>query len=117
MRWLAILTLALMQSATPHHTIFVVDKVLTKDEARTNSGGGVTASTQVHHTGPVVMAEFMKKCPSVSFTQDQAAADLILQTQSGATILSDSKGSVLYVSPAKTLKNMVKDVCGFVASH
>jgi len=60
------------------------------------------------------MAEFEKKCPAVSFTQDQSAADFVLQTQPGGTTLADLKGNVLYVSPAKNLGNMVKDVCGYI---
>ncbi len=115
---LAYLLLAALSQAPAHHTVFVVDKVTQTTEAHNAPfGGSVAASSGEHHSAPVVMAEFSKKCPAVSFTQDQASAEFILQTQSGSTILSDPKGAVLYVSPAKNLGNMVKDVCKFVSSH
>ncbi len=63
------------------------------------------------------MGEFSKRCPTVSFTESQPAAEYILRTQSGATTLTDLKGNIVYVSPAKTLKNMVKDVCVYISSH
>jgi hypothetical protein len=114
---LAIVLLALMfQTQTARHTIFVVDKVIQTAEAH-NKFGGVGASSGEHHTAPVVMAEFSKRCPAVSFTQNRATAEFVLETQPGSTTLTDAKGNVLYVSPAKRLKNMVKDVCGYVSGH
>ena len=102
----------------PRHTIFVVDKV-TQVATASNKALGTQAQLiqQDHHSAPVVMAEFSKKCPAVSFTQDQSVADFILQTQPGGSTLVDQKGTVLYVSPAKNLGSMVKDVCKFVSAR
>ena len=61
------------------------------------------------------MAEFSKRCPSVAFTTDRAKADYVLQTQPGGSILTTPNDDVLYISPAKTLGNMVKDVCAYIA--
>ncbi len=113
---LIVLAVFLWQAAPTHHTIFVVDKVTERAEAH-NTLGGVGASSGEHHSAPVVMSEFGKKCSIVTFTQDRSVADYILETQPGGSTLTDSKANVLYVSPAKTLKNMVKDVCGFVSAR
>ena len=102
------------QAGAPQHTVYVVDKVTDQAEARAAGHSDVIGD---HHSAPVVMGQFAKTCPTVHFTQDRAAADLILQTQRGSSVLSDAKGTVLYVSPAKTLKNMTKDVCGYISSH
>jgi hypothetical protein len=115
---IAYFLLAVFWQTPAHHTIFVVDKVT---QVSTASNQALGTQTQVmqqdHHSAPVVMAEFFKKCPAVSFTQDQSAADFVLQTQPGGSTLTDPKGSVLYVSPAKNLRNMVKDVCKFITSR
>ena len=103
-------------TGAPQHTVYVVDKVTAEAETKT-TGYSATAQTGEHHSAPVVMGQFAKTCPAVRFTQDRTAADLILQTQPGSSVLSDAKGTVLYVSPAKTLKNMTKDVCGYISSH
>jgi hypothetical protein len=115
---IAYFLLAALWQAPPHHTIFVVDKV-TQVSTASNKALGTQAQLiqQDHHSAPVVMAEFSKKCPAVSFTQDQSAADFILQTQPGGSTLTDPKGNVLYVSPAKNLGNMVKDVCKFISAR
>ncbi|RXH57651.1 hypothetical protein GRAN_0961 [Granulicella sibirica] len=97
--------------------LFVVDKVSAVAEEHAKPFQGIAASSGEHHTAPVVMAEFSKSCPKVTLTQDQQASFYTLQTQPGGSILADSKGTVLYVSPAKTLKNMVKDVCRYMGSH
>jgi hypothetical protein len=114
----ALLLLAFLgQNTSSRHIVFVVDKITQTAEAHNAPFGGAVASSGEHHSAPIVMAEFSKKCPVVSFTQDQTAADFILQTQSGGTTLADPKGNVLYVSPAKNLGNMVKDVCKFISSR
>ena len=112
---IAYFLLAALWQAPSHHKVFVVDKV-TQVSTASNKALGTQGQLiqQEHHSAPVVMAEFAKKCPAVSFTQDQSVADFVLQTQSGATTLADPKGNVLYVSPAKNLGNMVKDVCGYI---
>lgn len=102
------------QAGVPQHTVYVLDKVIDQAEAR---AAGHTDQIGDHHSAPVVMGQFAKTCPAVRFTQDRTAADLILQTQPGSSVLSDAKGAVLYVSPAKNLKNMTKDVCGYISSH
>jgi len=118
MRIAYLLLAAFLQNAPSHHTVFVVDKVTQVSEAHNAPfGGAVAASSGEHHSAPVVMAEFAKKCPAISFTQDQSLADFVLQTQPGGTILSDPKGAVLYVSPAKNLGNMVKDMCKFISGR
>jgi len=114
---LAIALFALIFQAQPtHHTIFVVDKVIQTAEAH-NKFGGIGTSSGEHHTAPVVMAEFSKRCKVVNFTKDRGNAEFVLETQPGSTTLTDAKGNVLYVSPAKKLKNMVKDVCKYVSEH
>jgi len=112
MRIAYLLLAAFWQNPHPH-VVFVVDKVTQTSESHATLGGPVNTVGE-HHSAPVVIAEFSKRCPVVSFTQDQSAADFVLQTQSGATTLADPKGNVLYVSPAKNLGNMVKDVCGYI---
>jgi hypothetical protein len=104
------------QTGVPQHSVYVVDKVTAETETKMTPYSG-TAETGEHHSAPVVMGQFAKTCPSVHFTQDRAVADLILQTQSGSSVLTDAKGNVLYVSPANTLKNMTKDVCRYISSH
>jgi hypothetical protein len=116
MRIALLLLVFLGQNAPPPHIVFVVDKITQTVEAH-NVPFGSAASAGEHHSAPVVMAEFSKKCPAVSFTQDRSMADFVLQTQPGGTILSDPKGNVLYVSPAKNLGSMVKDVCKFVSAR
>jgi hypothetical protein len=88
--------------------VFVVDKVTTLVSARQEAE---------HHSAPVVMSEFMKNCPNLSFTENQEDAEFVLKTQPGSSTLSNVKGDILYISPAKTLGNMVKDVCRFIAGH
>ena len=114
------LLLLLLQTASvapaTQRRVFVIDKVSQVGTAQ--SYGGVTKAQEgEHHSAPVVMAEFSKKCPTVVFTTDRETADLVLATQPGATSLADRKGDVLYVSPAKTLKNMTKDICGYISAH
>jgi hypothetical protein len=109
---LALVFFALYATSSSTHIVFVVDKV---QEVSKPDGSGVVASE--HHTAPVVMAEFAKRCPEVSFTKVRENADLTLETQSGASILSDAKGNVVYTSPAKSLSNMVKDVCRYIGTH
>ena len=70
-----------------------------------------------HHSAPVVMSEFMENCPNLSFTENQEDAEFVLKTQPGSSTLSNVKGDILYISPAKTLANMVKNVCTFIAAH
>jgi len=111
------LTLLLFLQSTPApRIVFVVDKVSQVGSARVY---GNSANTQEgeHHSAPVVMSEFSKRCPIVAFTKNKEAAEFILETQPGGSSLSNQKGDVLYVSPAKTLKNMTKDVCGYIAAH
>ena len=96
--------------------VFVVDKV-SQTVTTHDYGSAGKAQEGEHHSAPVVMAEFGKRCPIVSFTQNRDSAEFILQTQSGGSTLSNAKGDVLYVSPAKTLGNMVKDVCTYVTQH
>jgi hypothetical protein len=81
------------------------------------AGNAASTSEYEHHDAPVVMAEFSKRCPSVSFTQDRTVAEFVLEPQQGATSLINPKGDVLYVSPAKSMGNMVKDVCKYISSH
>lgn len=111
-----VLVALIFQSQPAHHTIFVVDKVIQTAEAH-NKFGGIGTSSGEHHTAPVVMAEFSKRCQVVSFTQNRENAEFVLETQPGSTTLTDAKGNVLYVSPARKLKNMVKDVCGYVSKY
>ena len=88
--------------------VFVVDKVTyTLVSARQEAE---------HHSAPVVMSEFMKNCPNLSFTENQENA-AVLKSQPGSLTLSNVKGDILYISPAKTLANMVKNVCTFIAAH
>lgn len=96
--------------------VFVVDKVT---QTASVQGYGSVAKSQEgeHHTAPVVMAEFMKHCPNVSFTENREDAEFVLKTQPGGSTLSNPKGEILYISPAKTLGNMVKDVCAYIAAH
>lgn len=116
MRTVWILGLMMMQGTAKPHIIFVVDKVVTTAEAH-NKLGGVSASAGEHHTAPLIMAEFARKCPAVTFTQDRSAAEFVLEGQPNGSLLMDSKGTVLYVSPALYLHNMVKDVCKFVSAR
>jgi hypothetical protein len=99
-----------------NHKVFVVDKVRQVGSAQ-GYGNQVNAQTGEYHTALVVMSEFGKRCHTVSFTKDAAAADFILETQSGGSSLSDPKGNVLYVSPAKQLHNMEKDMCAYISAH
>ena len=103
-------------SETSTHVVFVVDKV-TDTSKTTNYGNSSKGENGEHHSAPVVMAEFKKDCPNVSFTQAREKAQYILQTQPGSSTIVDQNGTVLYISPAKTLKNMAKDVCTFVSVH
>ncbi|WP_158909688.1 hypothetical protein [Granulicella sp. L56] len=115
---MAYFLLAAFWQAPSHHKVFVIDKV-TQVSTASNKALGTQGQLvqQEHHSAPVVMAEFAKKCPAISFTEDQSGADFILQTQPGGSTLADPKGNILYVSPAKNLGNMVKDVCKFVSSR
>ncbi len=116
---IASMTLALLfmfEAAPAPRMVFVVDKVSQVGSARV-SGDTAHAQEGEHHSAPVVMGEFSKKCPVVAFTKNKEAAEFILETQSGGSSLSNQNGDVLYVSPAKTLKNMTKDVCGYIAAH
>ena len=108
--------LLMLQTAPAPRVVFVVDKVLEVGQA-TIYGNTATAQDGEHHTAPVVMGEFARKCPGVAFTKNKDAAEFVLETQPGGSSLSNQKGDILYVSPAKTLKNMAKDVCGYIASH
>jgi hypothetical protein len=104
------------------HVIFVVDKVQTVGKSNASNNGifGTSASstTMEAHTAPGVTAALIQRCPAnLSITQDQSGAEWLLQTQFGATMIVDKKGTVLYVSPAKTMRNMTKDVCAFISSH
>ncbi len=116
--WLAafLISTSLFSLAQPTRKVFVVDKV---SQTVTTHDYGTSGKAQEgeHHSAPVVMAEFGKKCPNISFTQNRESAEFILQTQTGGSTLSNPKGDVLYVSPAKTLGNMVKDVCAYIARH
>jgi hypothetical protein len=96
--------------------VLVVDKVT--QTARVQEYGTVSKGQEAeHHSAPVVMAEFMKRCPGVSFTENREDAEFVLKTQPGGSTLSNPKGEILYISPAKTLGNMVKDVCTYIAAH
>lgn len=116
----ALVFLAALQgsSVTPQtqRKVFVVDKVTQAGNAQVY---GNTAHSQEseHHSAPVVMGEFSKRCPAVMFTKERENAEFILETQPGGSSLSNQKGDVLYLSPAKTLKNMAKDVCGYISAH
>lgn len=104
-------------NAQANRKVFVVDKVT--HTARIQDYGSVSKSQEgEHHSAPVVMAEFMKRCPGVSFfTENREDAEFVLKTQQGGSTLSNPQGDILYVSPAKTLSNMVKDVCGYIAAR
>ena len=107
---------AAASASSVSHTVFVVDKV-SQVQRSTVYGNRANAEDGEHHTAPVVMAEFSKKCPAVTFTKNKDSADFLLETQPGGSSLSNQKGDVLFVSPAKTLKNMTKDVCGYITAH
>src|SRR6516165_522577 len=89
--------------------VFVVDKV-----TYTHVSAGQEAE---HHSAPVVMSEFMKDCPNLSFTENEWDSEFVLKTQPGSSTLSNPKGDILYISPAKTLGNMIEDVCTYIAAH
>ena len=105
-----------IQATEQRHVVYVVDKVTATAEAHEKIGG-IAGSTSEHHSAPIVMGEVTKKCTIITFTEDKSVADFILKTQQGASTITNQKGEVLYITPAKTLKNMVKDVSGFAASH
>ncbi|WP_148210080.1 hypothetical protein [Candidatus Korobacter versatilis] len=89
---------------------------MSQEAKATNNGNRSSETSSEHHTAPVVMTAFSHDCPSVTFTTEKEAADYILQTQVGGYVLASPKGDVLYISPAKTLKNMVKDMCKYISS-
>ena len=105
----------LFQTATPKK-LFVVDKISQVGNASV-VGNSTREQQGEHHSAPVVIGSFAKECQSVSFTKVRDDADYILETQSGGSTLSNQKGDVVYISPAKTLKNMTKDVCRFIVAH
>ncbi len=114
-----ILLAALQASAVAPQTqrrVFVVDKVTQTGNAQVY-GNTAQAQEGEHHSAPVVMGEFAKRCPTVTFTKDRETAEFILETQPGGSSLSNLKGDVLYLSPAKTLKNMAKNVCSYISAH
>lgn len=119
---LLLLSLCTPCLAAGTHVIFIVDKVQTVGHANASNNGifgmSATSTSAEVHTAPGITAEFLKRCPSnITLTQDQSVAEWSLQTQQGGSMLVDKAGTVLYLSPAKTLKNMVKDVCGYLSSH
>lgn len=113
--FLALFGIASAQSPVPRK-VYVVDKV-TQIAKVQDYGTSAKAQEGEHHTAPVVMAEFMKHCPNVAFTENRDDAEFVLKTQQGSSVLSNPRGDILYISPAKTLGNMVKDVCGYISSH
>jgi hypothetical protein len=106
---------SLLAADTPKGKVFVVDKVSQQAQAA-NYGNKTTSAEVEHHSAPIVMAAF-QSCTAVTFTTDRAAADYMLQTQPGGSVLSNPKGDVLYISPARTLKNMVKDMCKYISGQ
>ena len=96
--------------------MFLVEKTYAQATA---SGYGNNASAQAVEISftPKIMTEFEKKCPTVSFTTDKSTAEFVLNPQVGGSMLMNKKGDVVYISPAKTLHNMVKDVCLYLEKH
>ena len=105
-----------MLQVGPAKKLYVVDKV-TQVGSATVIGSSARERQSEHHSAPVVMGSLAKECQSVSFTKIRDDADYVLETQPGGSTLADQKGNVVYISPAKTLKNMTKDMCRFIAAH
>ena len=101
--------------------LFIPDQVSTTGTSTANDYGifGTvvkSSNTSVNYAN-AIMGEFGKSCSDILLTTDPATATLALSSQTGASTLTSKSGDVLYVSPAKTLKNMVKDVCAYLHSH
>jgi hypothetical protein len=111
-----LLSLSAALSAQAPRKVFLVDKTYTTGSA-TRVGSSASGSATELSFSPKIMLAFQKSCPVVGFTQDKASAEFVLDPQVGGSILRNAKGDVLYISPARTLGNMVKDVCRFVAIH
>ena len=112
----SVLPIVLMFQSDSAKKLYVVDKV-TQVGSASVVGSSAREQQGEHHSAPVVMASFAKDCQSVSFTKAREDAEYVLETQPGGSTLSDQKGNVVYISPAKTLKNMTKDMCRFIAAH
>lgn len=114
---LLLLNLFLQQPAPSAHTVFVLDSVIEQAEAH-NTFGGVGGTASENHLAPIVIGVISKRCPeTLHFTEDRSSAEYVLKPQQGSTMLLDAKGNVLYVSPAKLMGNMAKDVCKFVSTR
>lgn len=99
--------------------IFVVDKTYqagTVTTYNTQTSAVANGSEQEMSFTPKIMRAF-EKCREVTFTTDKSNADYVLNPQPKGSILSLGSGDVVYISPAMTLHNMVKDVCGYIKNH
>ncbi len=104
----------LSSAQTPERVrLYAVDKV---SDISVRSPFGRQESGE-HHTAPLIIAAFAKSCPAVTFTEVQANADYTVSANSASSTLTDRKGDVVYVSPARTAKNFVKDICRYVSEH
>jgi hypothetical protein len=108
--------LALVADAQGTRKVFLVEKTYQQGTARAYGNTASGESVDISFS-PKIMKAFGEKCQAVTFTQNKDAAEFVLNPQPGGSILSSAKGDVLYISPAKTLHNMVKDVCGYVTAH
>jgi len=61
--------------------------------------------------------EFIKSCPTVLITTDQAAADFTLIMHGGNSTLYNKEKSAVFVSTARwKMSNLVKDVCTYAST-
>ena len=105
-----------MVVATGQHKTFLIDK--TYEEASGNTYGNHSNANAVQQSfSPRIMTAFSKKCPEILFTTDRSGAEFVLNPQVGGSVLTSKAGDVLYISPARTLGNMVKDICAYVSKH
>ena len=112
-----LVTMMMFQAAHhPQHKVYLLDQVSTTGnvEAYSNAANGRESD---NHTAPGVMAELSKRCSSVPFTEIRQQADLIVELASGEARVVDRKGSVLFVSHAKTVSSKAKDVCSYLSAH
>lgn len=109
-----LLALFMIQSeARAGHTLFVVDQLKTTGSVDSYSNHAHGRDDD-NHTAPSIIAELAKKCSRVDAAPQRDGAQYILASQAGLATLTDQHGVVLYVSHAKTRKNMVRDVCAFI---
>jgi hypothetical protein len=61
----------------------------------------------------------MEKCPqAITMTDNREAADYVLRIAPGSSTLYNAAGDAVYVSPTRfRVKNLAKDVCGYVQTH